>query len=129
MENPEATGRISKWASKLRSYGLKYELKTVIKGQVLADFIADFTPGATKHAEHLEGWILNVDGASNSKRAGIGIVLTIPKGSIIEQSFTLSSPAFHNEVEYEAVLAGLRAAITLGVTVFEVQCDSSHIVN
>ena len=33
MENSEATGRISKWASKLRSYGLKYEPRTTIKSK------------------------------------------------------------------------------------------------
>jgi len=32
VENPEATGRVSKWASELRSYGLKYEPRTTIKG-------------------------------------------------------------------------------------------------
>ena len=33
MENSEATRRISKWASELRSYELKYEPRTSIKGQ------------------------------------------------------------------------------------------------
>jgi len=32
MENPKAIGEISKWASELRSYGLKYEPRTIIKG-------------------------------------------------------------------------------------------------
>jgi len=54
MENPEATRRISKLASELRSYGLRYEPKATIKGQVLADFIADFTSGVTEHADQLE---------------------------------------------------------------------------
>jgi len=48
--------------------------------------------------------------------ASIEINLTTPKGSIIKQSFTLSFSASNNEAEYEAVLARLRAAITLGVT-------------
>jgi len=47
---------------------------------------------------------------------GIGMVLTTPEVSIIEQSFTLDFLAFNNEAEYEKVLAGLRVAITLGVT-------------
>jgi len=46
----QATGRISKWATELRSYGLRYKPKTAIKSQVLADFIVDFTPWAAKHA-------------------------------------------------------------------------------
>ena len=91
MENLEATKRISKWCSELRSYILKYELRTTIKGQVLADFIADFTVGTTKYADQLEGWV-NVDGESNSKGAGIEIVLTTLEGSIIGQSFNLDFP-------------------------------------
>ena len=55
-----------------------YELRTTIKGQVLPDFITDFTPEATEQADLLEGWTLNVNGASNSKGTGIGIVLTTP---------------------------------------------------
>ena len=31
MKNPEATGRISKWTSELRSYELRYKPRTAIK--------------------------------------------------------------------------------------------------
>ena len=86
--------------------------------------------GATEHADQLEGWILNVDGASSS-RGRIKIVLTTLKGSIIEQSFTIGFPASNNEAEYETILAGLRAVITqlFGFTRLEVQCDFSLAVN
>ena len=72
---------------------------------------------------------MNVDGASNSMWAGIEIVLTTPEGSIIKQSFTLSFSASKNEAEYEAVLVGLRMAITLGVTGLKVWCNYSLVVN
>jgi len=58
------------------------------------------------------------------KEAGIEIVLTPRR--IHEQSLTFSFPTSNNEAKYEAVLVGLRAAITLGVTGLE---DSSLIVN
>ena len=80
-------GRILKWASELRLYGLRFESRTIIKGQVLVDLIADFTPEATEQCHLLERWILNVDRASNIIEADIEVVLTTPKGSIIEQSF------------------------------------------
>ena len=51
VENQKATGRISKRASELRSYRLKFEPRTVIKGQVLADFIADLTTVITGHTD------------------------------------------------------------------------------
>jgi len=55
----------------------------VIKGQVLANFIVEFTLGAPTQSDLLEGWVLNVDGP-NSKGSEIGIVLTMPKRSIIQ---------------------------------------------
>jgi len=109
-------------------YGVKYEPRTVIKGQVLGDFIAEFTPGAPTHSDALEGWILNFDGASNSKKAGVGLVLTTPEGSIIEQSFTLRFSATNNEAEYDVVIAGLRMAITLGITGLEIRCNSVLVI-
>jgi len=42
---------------------------------------------------------LNVDGASNSMGVGIGIVLTTPEESIIEQSFTFGFSVSNNEAE------------------------------
>jgi len=80
----------------------------------LADFIADFTPGATELCDLLEGWVLNVDEASNIKGTSIAIILITPEGPIIEHSFTLGSPTSNNEAEYEVVLAGRRMTITSG---------------
>ena len=51
MKNPKATVKISNWALELRSYGLRYEPKIAIKGQVLANFVADFTLGVAEHAK------------------------------------------------------------------------------
>ncbi len=38
------TGRIWKWGAKISALGVKYLPRTAIKGQVLADFVAEFTP-------------------------------------------------------------------------------------
>jgi len=61
-----------------------------------------------------------VDGALNSKRANVRVVLTTRDGSIIEHSYTLGFPATNNETEYEAVIAVLKMATTLGVAKLEV---------
>ena len=94
VENPHAPGRIAKWAMELKSYSIRYELRTVIKWQVLADFIVKFTPGAPAQSDLREGWVVNVDGASNNKGYGIEIVLTTPEGSIIEQVLHLGLPCY-----------------------------------
>ena len=36
-------GRIAKWDTKLGSFDVRYRLRNAIKGQVLADFVAEFT--------------------------------------------------------------------------------------
>ena len=38
------TGRIWKWGAKISTLGVKYLPRTAIKGQILADFVAEFTP-------------------------------------------------------------------------------------
>ena len=105
------------------------QIKEIIKGQVLADFITEFTPGASSQNDLLKVRILNVDGASNNKVSRIWIVLTTPEGSIIEQSYTLGSFTTNNKAKYEAVIAGLKMATTLRVTELEVRCDSLLVVS
>jgi len=80
-----------------------YELRTTIKGQILAYFILEFTPRPSTPCDLLDRWALNTDGASNIKGSRIGIILKTAEGSIIEQSFTLGFPATNNEVEYKVV--------------------------
>ena len=55
-------------------------------------------------------WELFVDGASNFKGSGAGIVLVSPEGSILEQAIRLKFSASNNEAEYEALMIGLRTA-------------------
>ena len=38
------TGQIWKWGAKISALGVKYLPRTAIKGQVLADFVAEFAP-------------------------------------------------------------------------------------
>jgi hypothetical protein len=46
MRNREATGRIRKWATELNEFTIDYVHRSSIQSQALADFIADWTPGA-----------------------------------------------------------------------------------
>lgn len=69
-------------------------------------------------------WELCVDGASNGKGIGLGIVLTIPDKEVIEQAIRLIFSASNNEAEYETVIAGLGISRATGVRELIVYNDS-----
>uniref|UniRef100_A0A2N9ETC4 Uncharacterized protein n=1 Tax=Fagus sylvatica TaxID=28930 RepID=A0A2N9ETC4_FAGSY len=74
--------------------------------------------------DHTGWWKVYVDGASNSKGSGTGVVIITPDETVIEQSIRLNFKTSNNEAEYEAVLAGLKSAKTLGARRLIVYCDS-----
>ena len=43
LRRPEVSGRVIKWAVELTQFDILYQPRTTIKGQVLVDFIAEFT--------------------------------------------------------------------------------------
>lgn len=77
MKKPNLSGRTGKWAIALSSYDIRYQPRSTIKSQALADFVADFSPDLGAKAEQkilqmnlLAGpqvWKLYVDGSSNSR--------------------------------------------------------------
>ena len=82
LHKPETSGRLMKWAIELSEFDIRYKPKTTIKGQVLADFIMEFTSaeptGNTQTTPDLPIWKLSVDGAANSQGSGAGLILTSP---------------------------------------------------
>ena len=112
---------------------------TVIKGQILADFVAVFTGGAPEEGEAVLEmlvmlativplWKVYTDGASNQKGARVGIVLITPKKLIMEKSLRSGFLATNNEAEYEALLAGVAMVRLLGGEMVELYSDSRLIV-
>ena len=77
-----------KWAIELSEFDIRYKLKTTIKGQILVDFIMEFTSAelaeATQPKFDLPIWRLSVDGATNAQGSGAGLILTSPEGIDIE---------------------------------------------
>ncbi|KAM2020098.1 hypothetical protein ACFX1T_022826 [Malus domestica] len=93
-----------KWAIALDEFGISYQPKLAEKGQVVADFIVDFT--------------YLVDIVSTPKEMGCGarLVLTTPDKVAMEYALRFKFKASNNEAEYEAFLTGLRLAKHLEVT-------------
>uniref|UniRef100_A0A2N9H2R1 Uncharacterized protein n=1 Tax=Fagus sylvatica TaxID=28930 RepID=A0A2N9H2R1_FAGSY len=139
LQCSDFSGRITRWGVQLGSLGVEYKPRTSIKGQVLADFVAEFQgkdsgggPTGSLESEISSvptEWRLFVDGASNAMGSGAGVVLISPEGLIIEQAVRLNFWASNNEAEYEAFLIGLKYARRLGADRLRVFCDSQLVVN
>ena len=123
MSNPEAAGRLALWAIKLSEFDIQYRLRTAIKGQVVADFIAEFTHDEDKGAEESPHWSIYTNRSSNKQAGGAGIVLISPEGDAIECMVRLDFPATNNESEYEALIAGLDLAKAIGAARIVVYYD------
>ena len=68
------------------------------------------------------------DGATNQRGSSVGIVLISPEKITVEKSLRLGFLAIDNEVEYEALLAGMAMVSKLGGKVVEVFSDSRLVV-
>ena len=91
--------------------------RTFVKGQVLVDLVAKFAEctkevemGNEALVERLVGvasiqglppWELYVDGATNQRGSGVGLVLVSPEKITIDKSLRLNFSATNNEAEYE----------------------------
>ncbi|XP_050241385.1 uncharacterized protein LOC126690320 [Quercus robur] len=120
-------------------------LRTSIKGQVLADLVAEFAkPPVETVAEkrNMDGksvgvistlgpscWKVYVDGAANQKGSGVGLVLISPEKTIIEKSLRLRFSATNNEAEYEALLQGMTMVQKMGGKTMEMFSDSRLVVS
>ena len=74
-------------------------------------------------------WKVFMDGATSALGAGARIVIITPERIRVEHSFRLGFKASNNEVEYKALLIGLRAILNLGDREVEVYSDSRLVVN
>jgi hypothetical protein len=93
IQNPEAKGRIAKWALELMGQNITYAQRSAIKSQVLADFVAEWTEIQTPSAsiEH-ETWIMYFDSSVMKEGAGVGLVFISPLGVHMEYMVRLPSP-------------------------------------
>ena len=53
MNSPEAARRMALWVVELSEFDIQYRLRTAIKGQVMADFIVEFTLMDSQGAEKI----------------------------------------------------------------------------
>ncbi|GJU81210.1 reverse transcriptase domain-containing protein [Tanacetum coccineum] len=158
IEQPGGNGKIGQVGVELEAYDIKYAPRSAIKGQVLANFLADTmtedsptqvkTDGlddtlaegeSTKEQEDTETkapenrwakidmWKLYTDGASNEHRPRADLILIDPERAEYSYALRLNFANSNNDVEYEALLAGLRIATKMKADALSklatVQCE------
>jgi ribonuclease HI len=129
MRNKEATERIGKWAAELNEFTIDYMHRSLIQSQALADFIADWTPGA--HEEEInkdtKAWTVFCDGSWGTFGAGAAAVLVAPSKVKTCYAAKLDFSCTNNIVEYEALLLGLRKLRAMGIRRAILKTDSQVI--
>ncbi|KAM2471714.1 hypothetical protein ACFX1W_046951 [Malus domestica] len=141
MSKPVLTGRLTKWALLLNQYEIIYVPTKVVKGQALADFLADHPiPADWKISDDLPDedvfyidifltWTMFFDGSARADEVGAGVVFMSPQRQILPYSFQLSELCSNNVAEYQALIIALQMVINMEIIALEVYGDSKLIIN
>ncbi|PKI76189.1 hypothetical protein CRG98_003416, partial [Punica granatum] len=143
LDSPSSIKNISKWRCQLTEYDIEYVPRTSVKGQAIADHLAEFpieddTPINSDFPdeeiiqvdseENKFAWKMYLNGAVNSTGSGIGAVLISPDGRYYPIAAKVDFPCTNNVAEYEACILGMQAAIDFKVKELEVFGDSMLII-
>ena len=117
------SGCLLKWAIELSQFDIEFLPQLAIKGQALADFIAEFTTPEGKRPDEtptapiikLPTWKLYVDGSSNEGGYGACLILISSEEHRVHCALRFGFKASNNEAEYEALITGLRLAKELDI--------------
>ncbi|GJZ43637.1 hypothetical protein Tco_0590892 [Tanacetum coccineum] len=124
---PKNSGRLPKWAIKLGEHDISYKPRSAVKGQLIADFLAE-CPNNTRHGEprkktttapkthnQMPVWTLYTDDTSGNEGAGADLILTDLERNEITYALRFEFPTSNNESKYEVLIAGLELSIRLEV--------------
>ena len=119
----------------LQGFSLKFEHMNNIKSQALPDFMAEWIEmefdgpveeSSLPRKEDPSAWIMHFDGSFSRNKGGAGVVLDSPTGDRLKYVVQMlySKNITNNVMEYEGLLAALRAAIGLGIDKIIAKGDS-----
>ena len=90
----------------LSEFDIRYQPAKAVKGQALADLIADRI-NTDVSALFVRAWAMFFDGLACDDGCGIGILLVSPRGETYSFSIKMATPCTNNLVEYEAIRKGM----------------------
>jgi hypothetical protein len=127
FENKKSTGRIGKWATELAEHVINFISRSAIKSQVLADFVADWTPSVSKGDPIVSEpvWEVQCDGAYCHLGLAASAVLKSPSGIKLRYALRLDCDnCTNNMAEYEGLLLALRKDRAVGARRLVILTDS-----
>ena len=117
---------------------MEFRTTRVIKGAPFADFVAEWTDAPDRGVgedrslmadnEAPNGWVTYFDGAFARQGTGAGAMLILPTQDklyyAVQLCFQHGEKVSNNIVEYEGLIAGLKAAAALGFRRLTIKGDS-----
>ena len=141
MTKPVLSGRLGKWALLLQEFEIIYVQQKAVKGQALANFLADHPiPDDWELFDDLpneevmlieisQTWKMFFDGAAQCSGAGARVVFVTLEGDVLPYAFTLTECCSNNVAEYQALILGLEMAMDAKTTRLEVFGDLKLVIN
>ncbi|KAK4394189.1 hypothetical protein Sango_1889700 [Sesamum angolense] len=141
MAKPILSDKLPRWYLQPQQFEITYVPQKAIKGQVLADFLADHPmPVEWELSDNLPDedvlvievtlpWKMHFDGALNKEGVGAGVVFVTSEGEVLPYSFTLTQNCSNNVAKYQALIFGLEIVVDAKQLPLEVYGDSQLVVN
>ena len=121
LRNPELVGMMVAWFVELSKFDIQYQPRGLMKIQFMDAFLAEFDGNDITTPDW---WTLYINGASNVKESGVGIILEGPNNITLEQALKLNFKASNNQTKYKALISGLKLARKVGAKRLQCYIDS-----
>ncbi|KAG9444831.1 hypothetical protein H6P81_016171 [Aristolochia fimbriata] len=140
MSQPIVYARLAKWALLLSKFKIHFVLQRAIKGQALANFMADHPVSAEWElieefpdkeiflVEVLPPWEMYFDGPARWNGAGAGVPFVSPRRDLLLYSFVLTQNCSNNEAEYQVILLGLGMAVEVKLPQLNIYGDLALVI-
>ena len=135
------SGRLARWGLLLTKYEIIYIPQKAIKGQALADFLADhpipttweisddFPDEEIFYVDIFPSWMMFFNGSTCYDGPSAGVVFVSPQRQIPPYSFVLSERCSNNVAKYQALIIDLQMAIEMKIMSLEICEDSKLVIN